>query len=277
MSGLAFSNPVITVSQLPLVPSSSWGPAGRSWSTLRRLRRCRRTSRRIRTRRARVWRWPQERPGARIAVTSSWCVAFLTVWCCRSGARRCHSMRSWLVVRGGYGAGVLDIESWTGVWNRSDYLSGSYTNQEIPLRASCKRHTMIEPSFKQSQRAAKIDPKGPTMTEPSARSAHARRAHLAARDLGRGRRAARCAAPCFRHPAQRVAVVGCGTSWFMAQSYAALREIEPARARPTHSRRPRPSSIATTTPSSRSRAPARRPRCSNSVDAHQRTRSRPSA
>lgn len=41
------------------------------------------------------------------------------------------------------------------------------------------------------------------------------------------RRAAEAAAThadVLPHPGERVAVVGCGTSWFVAQSYAALRE-----------------------------------------------------
>lgn len=45
---------------------------------------------------------------------------------------------------------------------------------------------------------------------------------------------------------ERVAIVGCGTSWFMAQAVAALRE-GPGRARPMRSPRPSSPSAAATT------------------------------
>ena len=56
------------------------------------------------------------------------------------------------------------------------------------------------------------------------RSAHGGRARLAARDLGRGGVHHAPSRRCSRRAGARIAVVGCGTSWFMAQSYAWLRE-----------------------------------------------------
>ena len=61
---------------------------------------------------------------------------------------------------------------------------------------------------------------------------------------------------------ERVAIVGCGTSYFMAQAVAALREEARARARPTPSPPRSSRTAAATTGSSPSPAPAPPPRSS---------------
>ena len=80
--------------------------------------------------------------------------------------------------------------------------------------------------------------------------------------LAAGRRAGRRVDRRLPRPGERVAVVGCGTSWFMAQAYAALREAgRPRRDRRVPGLRV-PGRPARTTGSSRSPAPAPPPRSS---------------
>ena len=75
-------------------------------------------------------------------------------------------------------------------------------------------------------------------------------------------------------PGERVAVIGCGTSWFMAAAYAALREAPARGETDAFAASEFPAGPAPTTGSSPSRGPARRPRSIRAVQASARARPR---
>ena len=203
------------------------------------------------------------------------CIAFLTVWWCRS-VGRCHSVTVRVIAVPWEGEG--DRVSTSRLGQSSGPVDGGavelvrlfvriiYKSRGSLQGFFVSRHTMIESSFKQSQTCNDLIRKASDMTEPQP-GAHMR-AELTSQPETWARAAdLRDAQALLPASGARVAVVGCGTSWFMAQSYArAARDGRAGRDRRLRGIRGR-SSTAATTPSSRSPVRAPRPRCSNSSTA----------